>query len=481
MSDTFHPDFISRYAPLFSEEEFSEFLRFCKLPLKKAIRINTFKISEADFLKRAEKNKWILNKIPYVAWGYFINREDTSIPLGKSIEYFAGLFYIQETSSMIPPMLLKDEAQSSVILDVSAAPWSKTTQIANYKEWQGLIIGNDIIASRLKALKTNINYQGFMNCATSKLDWRDFGRYFKESFDAILLDAPCSGEGTMRKDEVRWSMSIIEELAELQKKMILSAIEALKVWGTLVYSTCTMTPEEDECILDYIKTELGDEIEIVPWQLDWLISTPGMTEWQWQTLHPECANSQKIWPHKNDTEWFFIAKVVKKSSTSIFKTKIYYEKKNEEIILKGKELKILYSQIKKRFGIDSSVFSDYLLVKKWQYIEIRTKQSKGFSSFPMIQNMWIPFGEIIDSVFTLSFFSAQVFGKHASLNSLDLIDVDQSEQYRTGKDINIKKEQLSNCSVWQVIVTYDNIVLGTSLLQKSGVLKNQVPRETIKI
>ena len=481
MSDTFHPDFISRYAPLFSEEEFTEFLRFCKLPLRKAIRINTFKISEANFLKRAEKNKWILEKIAYVDGWYFINREDTSIPLWKSIEYFAGLFYIQETSSMIPPMLLKDEPLNSIILDVSAAPGSKTTQIANYKNGKWLIIWNDIIASRLKALKTNINYQGFMNCVTSKLDWRDFGRYFKESFDAILLDAPCSGEGTMRKDEIRWSMAIIEELAELQKKMILSAIEALKVWGTLVYSTCTMTPEEDECILDYIKSELDDAIEIVPWKLDGLISTSGITEWQWKILHKECANSEKIWPHKNDTEWFFIAKIIKKSSTNIFKKKTYYEKKNEETILKGKELKILYSQIKKRFWIDTSIFSDYLLIKKWENIEIRTKQSKAFSSFPMIQNMWIPFWEIIDNVFTLSFFSAQVFGKHASLNTLDLTDVDQSEQYRTGKDIRIKKEQLISCSVWQVIVTYDKLILGTSLLQKSSILKNQVPRETIKI
>jgi NOL1/NOP2/fmu family ribosome biogenesis protein len=206
-----------------------------------------------------------------------------------------------------------------------------------------------------------------------------------------------------------------------------------------------------------------------------------MTEWQWKILHEECVNSQKIWPHKNDTEWFFIAKIIKKSPTNIFKTKTYYEKKNEEIILKGKELKILYSGIKKRFWIDNSVFSGYLLVKKGQYIEIRTKQSKAFSSFPMIQNMGIPFWEISSSVFALSFYSAQVFGKHATSNTLDLQDSDQAEAYRTGKDLNIKKEHLTRCSEWQVIVTYDTIILGTSLLQKNGVLKNQVPRETIKI
>ena len=481
MKQNFHPDFIKRYQDLFNKEEFSEFLKYCQLPLRKAIRINTIKISEEDFLKRAEKNNWILNKIPYVEWGYFIDRDDTSIPLGKSIEYFSGLFYIQETSSMIPPMLLRDLDKDSIILDVSAAPGSKTTQIANYKEGRGLVIGNDIIATRLKALKTNINYQWFINCATSKLDGRDFWRYFKESFDSILLDAPCSGEWTMRKDEVRWSMSVIEDLAKLQKRLIASAIEALKVWGTLVYSTCTMTPEEDEAVLHYAKEEFGDAIEIVPWELYWLESTPWMTEWQWTQYHDECKNSQKIWPHINDTEGFFIAKIIKNSPTQAFESLTYYEKKNEEIVLKWKELKASFGQINKRFWIDKELFLDTLIIKKWVDIEIRSKKSKAFSSLPMIQNMGIPFWEIQSNIFSFSFFSAQLFWKHASQNILELQDQEQAELFRTGKDIELKKEQFTHCSLGQVIIKYDGIILWASLLQKSGKLKNQVPRETIKI
>ena len=481
MKHTFHPDFIKRYEGLFSEKEFSDFLQSCQTPLRKAIRINTLKISEKDFLKRAKANNWQLTKIAYVDQGYFIDRDDTSIPLWKSIEYFAGLFYIQETSSMIPPVLLKNLDKQSIILDVSAAPGSKTTQIANYKNNEWLIIGNDIVAQRLKALKTNINYQGFYNCASSKLDGRDFGRYFKETFDAILLDAPCSGEWTMRKSEVKWSIEVIHDLAKLQKKLILSAIEALKVWGTLVYSTCTMTPEEDEAVLSYAKEALWDAIEIVSWTLPWLNSTTWVTHWQWSDYQKEVQNSQKIWPHINDTEGFFISKIIKKSPTNIYESLPYYQAKKDEVILKGKELKALYSQVSKRFWIDKNVFSDKHIVKKWNELEIRTKQAKQFSNYAMIQNMGIPLGTIIDNIFSFSFYAAQVFWEKASKNYIELQTPEEAENFRIWKDIKLTVHQCTESTPWQVIVRYDNIILGSSLLKKDLTLKNQVPRETIKI
>jgi NOL1/NOP2/sun family putative RNA methylase len=477
----FHPDFITRYEALFSEKEFSDFLVSCETPLRKAIRINTLKISEDDFLKRSQKNNWQLTKIPYVDQGYFIDRDDTSIPLWKSIEYFAGLFYIQETSSMIPPMLLKNIDTEWIILDVSAAPGSKTTQIANYKKTSWLVIWNDIVAQRLKALKTNINYQGFYNCASSKLDWRDFGRYFKETFDWILLDAPCSGEGTMRKSEVRWSLEIIHDLARLQKKLILSAIEALKVWGTLVYSTCTMTPEEDEAVLSYAKDQLWDTIEIVPWTVPWLNSTSWMINWQWEEYNKEVEHSQKIWPHENDTEGFFIAKIIKNSSTNIYESLPYYQAKNDEVILKGKELKALYSQITKRYNIDKNLFIENHIIKKWTELEMRTKQAKQFSNYAMIQNMGIPFWSIIDNVFSFSFYAAQVFWKKATKNYIELQTSLEAEGFRIWKDLKLTQNQCIDSSPWQVIVKYDNIILWTSLLKKDLTLKNQVPRETIKI
>jgi len=398
---TFHPDFIKRYEGLFSEKEFSDFLQSCQTPLRKAIRINTLKISEKDFLKRAKANNWQLTKIAYVDQGYFIDRDDTSIPLWKSIEYFAGLFYIQETSSMIPPVLLKNLDKQSIILE--------------------------------------------------------------------------------RKSEVKWSIEVIHDLAKLQKKLILSAIEALKVWGTLVYSTCTMTPEEDEAVLSYAKEALWDAIEIVSWTLPWLNSTTWVTHWQWSDYEKEVQNSQKIWPHINDTEGFFISKIIKKSPTNIYESLPYYQAKKDEVILKGKELKALYSQVSKRFWIDKNVFSDKHIVKKWNELEIRTKQAKQFSNYAMIQNMGIPLGTIIDNIFSFSFYAAQVFWEKASKNYIELQTPEEAENFRIWKDIKLTVHQCTESTPWQVIVRYDNIILGSSLLKKDLTLKNQVPRETIKI
>ena len=429
--------------------------------------------------KERKDNNWELEKIPYVENGYFIQWDHKNEALWKSIEYFAWLFYIQETSSMIPPIVLNPQ-EGDIILDVSAAPWSKTTQLSTMIDNNGLIIANDIVSSRIKALKTNINYLWMISAATSKLDWRDFWRYYNETFDKILLDAPCSGEGTMRKEKINWSMSVIEDLAILQKRMLWSALQALKIGWELVYSTCTMTPEEDELILDYAKKTFWEAIEIVPWELEWLESTPWMTQWEWVELDTQCQYWQKIWPHINNTEGFFIAKIKKKSAIEVDKISTYYPKKLSEKTIKWKELKVLMSQIKKRFNIDKDVFSKYIIVKKWSDLEIRTKESNAISPLPNIQSIGIPFWEEAGWKFTLHFFSGQSFWKYADKNVV-ILNRKQMDIFKTWVDIVLDTEQIKNCQEWQLIIQYDWIVIGTSLLQKNNKIKNQVPRENIKI
>lgn len=477
MTQDFHPDFIERYSPLFSKEEFATFLKYCKLPLRKAIRINTSRITAGDFEIIASNNNWKLKAIEYIPNAYFIEWENKEA-LWNSLAYFSGLFYIQETSSMIPPLVLNPQ-KWDIVLDVSAAPWSKTTQMANLMQWKWFIMANDIVNSRLKALKTNINYQWIINAWVSQLDGRDFWRYFEETFDKILLDAPCSGEGTMRKEKINWSFEVIEELAQLQKRLISSALQALKVGGELVYSTCTMTPEEDECIIDYVKNTYWENIEVLDWKLHWLTYTAGITSWQWKDLHNDCSKWQKIWPHINNTEWFFIAKFKKKSSIKGDKVSVYYPRKKTENIIKWKELKIIFSILEKRFWIDKSLFLDYTIVKKNKNYTIRTKESNQFSALPNIHNLWIPFWEDTKNGFLLNFYSGQVFGKYASKNKITL-SIEQSNRFKKWLDIIIDDWQQKNCQEWQIILQYHDIILWTSLLQKWWKIKNQVPRENVK-
>ncbi|MDQ7009459.1 MAG: NOL1/NOP2/sun family putative RNA methylase [Candidatus Gracilibacteria bacterium] len=476
MKQEFHPEFISRYKDIFKEEEFNTFLEYCSKPLKKSIRVNISKISLEEFENIAKTNNWLLEKIPYLENAY--NITDSEL-IGKSIEYFCGLFYIQETSSMIPPIIL-DPQEGDIILDMSAAPGSKTTQLANLINNNGLIIANDISGSRIKALKSNINSQGSYSVAVSKLDGRDFGNYYYEYFDKILLDAPCSAEGSMRKDKFNWSIDIIDKLSSLQMKMILSALLSLKVGGELVYSTCTMTPEEDEMIVDFVLSNLGDFVEIVDWEVKGLKTTPGITSWKGEELHPDCKKSKKIWPHHNDTEGFFIAKFKKIAKINTDFNKEYFPKKSQEKILKSKDLKILFSQIKKRFNIDKTIFKKLSIIKKDSSLTIRTKYGNSMSTLPNIHNMGIPFGEEVDNKFLLNFYSAQTFGKYADKNIIKL-NKNNSEKFIKGLDIILDNIELNNSELGQVIISYNNIILGTSLLQKNNKLKNQVPRENIKM
>ena len=479
MKQDFHPDFIKRYEVLFDEKEFNTFLSFCKKPLKKSIRINTSKISIPDFKLLAKQNNWKLNKINYLDNWYNIELEENSELLGKSLESFSWLFYSQETSSMIPAIVLNPQ-EWDIILDMSAAPWSKTTQLANLINNKWLIIANDISGSRIKALKSNINSQWSLSACVSKLDWRDFWNYYYETFDKILLDAPCSAEWAMRKDKLDWSLDIIDKLSSLQMKMILSALLSLKVWWELVYSTCTMTPEEDELIVDFVLYNFWKSIEIVDWKIEWLKTTPWITTWQWDELHPDVSKTKKIWPHHNDTEWFFIAKFKKVDKIDTDFIKEYFPKKSQEKALKSKELKILYSQIKKRFNTDKTVFQNMSIIKKDNSLTIRTSESNNFSNFPNIHNLWIPFWEIIDNNFLFNFYSAQVFWKYATKNIINL-DEKKSNQFINWLDLKLKESEIKNCELWQVIIKHNNIILWTSLLQKNWKLKNQVPRENIKM
>jgi 16S rRNA (cytosine1407-C5)-methyltransferase len=479
MKQDFNPEFISRYKPLFNKEEFNTFLDFCNKPLKKSIRVNTSKISIKSFEEIANKNKWILNKIPYLENWYNIELENHSEVLWKSIESFSWLFYSQETSSMIPAIVLNPK-EWDLILDMSAAPWSKTTQIANLINNNWLIIANDISWSRIKALKSNINSQGSYSVGVSKLDWRDFWNYYYETFDKILLDAPCSAEWSMRKDKFEWSLDIIDKLSTLQMKMILSALLSLKIWGELVYSTCTMTPEEDELIIDFILSNFSNSVEIIDWEINWLKTTPWITSWKWEELHNDCSKSKKIWPHHNDTEWFFIAKFKKTSNIRTDFNKEYFPKKSQEKSLKSKELKILYSQIKKRFNIDKTVFEKLSIIKKENSLIIRTSEANYFANFPNIHNLWIPFWEMVDNNFLINIYSAQIFWKYATKNIIKLTS-ENSIYFINWKNLTLKESEINNSEIWQVIVEFENIILWTSLLQKNNKLKNQVPRENIKM
>ncbi|HCJ6271344.1 16S rRNA (cytosine(1407)-C(5))-methyltransferase RsmF [Enterobacter hormaechei] len=285
---------------------FDDFVAACQRPLRRSIRVNTLKISVGAFLDLVSPYGWQLTPVPWCEEGFWIERDDEeSLPLGSTAEHLSGLFYIQEASSMLPvAALFADENQPERVMDVAAAPGSKTTQIAARMNNRGAILANEFSASRVKVLHANISRCGIHNVALTHFDGRVFGAALPEAFDAILLDAPCSGEGVVRKDPdalKNWSVESNLEIAATQRELIDSAFHALRPGGTLVYSTCTLNCDENEDVCLWLKQRYVDAVEFLP--LDTLFDSASHAATPEGFLH--------VFPQIYDCEGFFVARLRK--------------------------------------------------------------------------------------------------------------------------------------------------------------------------
>ncbi|MBS3134906.1 NOL1/NOP2/sun family putative RNA methylase [Candidatus Woesearchaeota archaeon] len=293
----FKKSFLDRYSSLTDIEEFKE---YCSMELRKSIRVNTLKISVKDFLKRTKLN---LEKIKWCDEGFFVKERVT---LGNLNDHFLGHFYVQEAASMLPPLALDIKEK---ILDMCAAPGSKTGQIASMMKNKGLIIANDYDYKRLKALTLNLQRLGVMNTVITNMK----GYFIKENFDSILLDAPCSGTGTIRKSPgtVRiYNPNMIRKLCADQKGLINNAFKILNKGGSLVYSTCSLEPEENEGVIDFLLNRY-DDAKIEKIKFKGLKTSSAILDFEGKKYNEEIKKSVRIWPQDNDTEGFFVCKIRK--------------------------------------------------------------------------------------------------------------------------------------------------------------------------
>lgn len=306
----FKQKFIDRYSQLTDFEVFKDIsLRF----LRRAIRVNTLKISVEDLKKRINTN-WDLTPVPWCKEGFWIDHngkhEEYRRDVGNLIEHTLGYIFIQEPASMIPPVVL-DPQPGEFILDMCASPGSKSTQIAQYMKNEGLLISNDYKMDRNKALALNIQRMGINNVT---MTLGDGARFKGHQFDRILVDAPCSGTGTIRKSLKTikiWNPNMVRRLSRIQKGLLDTAFQNLKPGGTIVYSTCTLEPEEDEGTVSFLLRKY-ENAYTEPINLDIKAGEPVM-EFEGFEYHEGVKNALRIWPQDNDTEGFFVCKIRKKA------------------------------------------------------------------------------------------------------------------------------------------------------------------------
>lgn len=298
-------EFTDKYRALLGDEEAMDFFDSCKKRLTKSLIINTLKTKDFSFLK---EQGITLEKVKYIDNAYFIKTIVSG--LGNTIEQNIGLFQMQEISSMLPAFVLNPKP-GEIVLDMTAAPGNKTGILAQIMNNKGLIVANDIDKGRIKTLKFTIKKLGVTNTIVTCRDGTRINFNFK--FDKILLDAPCSCEGMVRKkpDSLKgWSQREVSSKSELQKRLLEKAFSLLKPGGALVYSTCTLSPEENEEVVYNLlrKEQLALVQEIM---IPELKSDSGITKYKNKNFSPQLKKAVRIWPHKADIEGFFICKIKK--------------------------------------------------------------------------------------------------------------------------------------------------------------------------
>ena len=295
---------------LLEKEDFEKFNQIIHTPPKNFIRCNTIKISPLELLEKLRKKWKVAQPFPEYKEIFLIESDLLPGELGNSIEHVLGYYYIQEISSMLPVLAL-DPKPEEFILDLFASPGSKSTQIAARMQNQGTIIANELKFNRIKILASNLEKCGVTNTIISRKDAVALCSKFMKTqfrFDKILLDVPCSGEGTLRsspKTFLMWNKKVIEKLSRQQKKFMAFALKCLKVGGTLVYSTCTHAPEENEEIINFALKNFPVKIESLSLPLK---CRQGITNWNNEQFHPDVVRSCRIYPHDNNSEGFFLAK-----------------------------------------------------------------------------------------------------------------------------------------------------------------------------
>ena len=314
MKKTYEPKplFLERMQELLGKD-FKDYMEILKREPVRSIRANKLKISPEKLKKKLESKGWKIAQ-PFKDNPEIMIIENKLEPgeLGRALEHLLGYYYIQELASMLPVLVLKPKPEE-LVLDFCSSPGSKTTQIASEMENTGTIIANEISLKRIKILASNTERCGVTNTIITKKEGLALcKRLGREGFlfDKILVDAPCSGEGTLRsspKTYKMWNINAVKKLSRIQKSLLASAIEILKPKGEIVYSTCTHSPEENEEVVDFVLKEFEGKIKIEQISLP-VKSRAGVKKWQDKEYLEDVKFSCRIYPQDNDTEGFFITK-----------------------------------------------------------------------------------------------------------------------------------------------------------------------------
>ncbi|EPZ32933.1 Nop2p domain-containing protein [Rozella allomycis CSF55] len=340
---------------LFPVSEAIEFFEANEVPRPVTIRTNTLKTRRRD-LAQALINRGV-NLDPLGEWSNVgLQIYESNVPIGATPEYMQGHYMLQAAASMLPVMALEPK-ENERILDMCAAPGGKTTYIAQMMKNTGCLFANDVNKDRLKGLVANVHRLGIRNVVVCNYDGHQFPKVIG-GFDRVLLDAPCSGTGVISKDpsvKINKTEKDFQYLQHLQKELILAAIDSVdansKTGGIIVYSTCSVTIEENEGVIDYILKKRPN-VKLIPTGLSF--GKEGFTSFRGKKFHPSLNLTRRYYPHTHNMDGFFVAKLKKVSnkvagvSENISKKVKLDESVEEDVGFNSDEDKVYIEKSKKK-------------------------------------------------------------------------------------------------------------------------------------
>jgi len=277
-----------------------------RLPL--SARVNTLKTDRDTVMGELAAESIVAQPVPWCVDALLLsgidNRGLTQLPL-----YREGKIYLQSLSSQIPAHILSPGSNDH-ILDLCAAPGSKTTQLSALMKNTGSIVANDLSRTRQFKLRAIADTLGATNIITKQSDGRSFWRAHVEEFDAVLVDAPCSMEGRMRDPKVsaNWSPKQVKRLSNMQKWLLRSALSSTRSGGYVLYSTCTIAPQECEEVVDWLLKKDGSKVKVCDIDASLLPpeATLGLTHWDGRDYDPSLSKTRRV-PPTDMLEAFYVA------------------------------------------------------------------------------------------------------------------------------------------------------------------------------
>ncbi len=467
--------FVERISKILPKNELETFLKNATEPLPKTIRLNN---------QFVQQQGWHLQKTVFPNM-FFIDRDDRQeIPLGRTDAHFCGEIYSQSMSSVLPVKIL-DPQPKEKILDLCAAPGSKTTAIAEKLENSGVVVANEMSSSRAKKLAANIDRMGAQNVVIIQNDGTYLNTFFDQEFDKILVDAPCSSEAFGRRNskffERMWHEKNIFASAKIQKKLLESAFKMCRPDGEIVYSTCTSAPEENEAVVQYLCSKFGDSVEILPIELPKnLLFRNGVKEWGNEKFDKEISkNVIRIWPHLKNELWnseqFFCAKIRKVKPLKDLPEKKTSSKKSPIKIFGKNAGAETMTRIRKKFGIDRAVFGKHSLLEKNGDIFITTKAAASFATKNPHRRAGM---KIVDQDGNFSTEFAVKFGREATKNIFEMTK-EQKLKFLAGFDLFLDKTiEIKNGE--PVFMRHEGRCFGVGKIMDNGKkIKNKLDRTWI--